>query len=276
MANSDDDLVLSRREGPVAVITFNNPERRNGWSPPMEDRYFALLDEADRDADVRAIVVTGAGTTFCPGLDAERLAATARSGSGVDFAARRPQSHPTSIRKPLIAAINGGCAGVGLMQALYCDIRFAADTARLSTAYARRGLPAEYGMSWVLPRLIGVEKALDLLLSGRVFDAHEALALGVVSRVVPADELLDAAVAYADDLARNCSPLAMAAIKRQVYGDLDRRYPDAAVHALGLMREFGREPDFVEGVTSFRERRPPQFPGLDPSRKFDTELGYAI
>jgi enoyl-CoA hydratase/carnithine racemase len=164
----------------------------------------------------------------------------------------------------MIAAINGACAGVGLMQALNCDVRFAARGAKFTTAYARRGLPAEYGSSWLLPRLIGVEHALDLLLSGRVFDADEAKALGLVSRVTEPADVLTEARAYATDLAANCSPRSMAAIRRQVYGDLSRRFDESMAHTLMLMADFSQAPDFTEGVASFAEKRPAAFPDLDP------------
>lgn len=269
----DDDLVLAEDHDGIRVLTLNNPARRNGWSHPMEHRYFALLDEADRDPTVRVVVVTGAGSTFCPGFDVQRLRETAEAGV-ISFSDRRPQTYPLSIRKPMLAAINGGCAGIGLGQALNCDIRFASATARFSTAFARRGLAAEYGMSWMLPRLIGVENALDLLLSGRVVDAEEAREIGLVSRVVEPDELLGAVMAYARSLSDNCSPRSMAAIRRQVYDDLSRRFDDSMVATLGIMREFARGTDFEEGSLAFAERRPPRFPPLGPDERLDSELGY--
>lgn len=270
---ADRDLVLAAVDAGVCTLTLDNPERRNAWSVAMEERYFALLDEADADPNVRAIVVTGAGTTFCPGLDTQRLSVTSQAGV-IDLSGRRPQTYPLGIRKPMVAAINGACAGIGLMQALHCDVRFAARGAKFTTAYARRGLPAEYGSSWLLPRLIGVENALDLLLSARVVEADEAKALGLVSRVVEPERVLPEAQAYARDLSEHCSPRSMAAIRRQVYGDLSRTFGESMVHTLALMQELAGNPDFAEGVASFVEKRPAAFPGLDPSFHVHGDRGY--
>jgi enoyl-CoA hydratase/carnithine racemase len=266
-------LVLRDVNDGVCTLTLHNPERRNAWSVEMEHEYFGLLDEADADPSVRVIVVTGSGTAFCPGLDTQRLAAASARGA-VDFAGRRPQTYPLRIRKPMLAAINGACAGIGLMQALNCDVRFAARGARFTTAYARRGLPAEYGSSWLLPRLIGPERALDLLLSGRVFEADEAKELGLVSRVCAPDVLLDEVRSYACDLAAHCSPRSMAAIRRQVYGDLSRGFSDSMVNTLALMQEFAGNPDFAEGVASFVEKRSPVFEGLDPTWRAPGDRDY--
>lgn len=258
-----EELVLCEVADGVCTLTLNNPERRNAWSRPMEDRYFALLDDAAMNPAVRAIVVTGAGRFFCPGMDAGKLAQ--RAGDGVlALAGRRPQHYALAVPKPMIAAINGACAGVGLVQALVCDVRFIARGARISTAYARRGLPAEYGSSWLLPRLIGVEPALDLLLSARTIDAEEAHRLGLASRVCEDDEVLAAAQAYAADLASACSPRSMAAIRRQVWGDLSRDYAAANAGWLGVMRQYNSvaNPDFAEGVASFVEKRRPAFQPL--------------
>jgi len=257
---SDDMVLWDLDDDGVLTLTLNRPERRNGWSPELEARYFARLDEAADNGDVRAIVVTGAGRTFCPGVDARRLESVA--GRPLDLTGRRPFHHPLGVPKPMIAAINGACAGVGLIQALLCDVRFAARGARFATSFARRGLPAERGVSWLLPRLVGVENALDLLLSGRTFDADEALRLRVVSRVTEPGQVLAAARDYARDLARNCSPRAMAVIRHQVHADLEGGFGAAFGRALAAMGRFAEHPDFAEGVASFVERRPPAFQPL--------------
>jgi enoyl-CoA hydratase/carnithine racemase len=267
------ELVLSSLSDAVLTIVLHNPERRNAWSLAMERRYFDLLEQADVDPAVRAIVLTGHGTSFCPGADVQQLS-TLRDPADLAFERRRPQMYPLRIRKPMIAAINGSCAGIGLVQALVCDVRFAARGARFSTSYARRGLPAEYGMSWLLPRLIGVENALDLLLSARTFEADEAQALGLVSRVCEPADVLARAHDYAVDLARNCSPRSLAMIRRQVHGDLSRRLDDSMLQTLALMRDALLSEDFREGVASFSERRPPQFPPLDRDLRVPGDLGY--
>lgn len=254
------DLVLADRDADgVLTLTLNRPDRRNGWSEELENAYYERLTAAAADERVRAVVVTGAGSTFCPGADITRLGGLGDEGARLPH---RPVDVPRRFPKPLIAAINGACAGVGLVQALFCHVRFAADTARFSTAFARRGLVAEYGIAWTLTRLVGSENALDLLLSARTFEAAEARELGLVSRVVPRDDVLAAARAYAGDLARNCSPRAMAVIAGQVFDDQDATFEESLKRSYGLVDGFIGSPDLREGVASFREKRPPNFPPL--------------
>ena len=261
-AEEADEEVLYEVADGVALLTLHRPERHNAWTFTMEARYFALLDVASADEDVRAIVVTGAGRSFCPGLDVQLLAEVAEAGT-ITTEGRRPQTFPLGVPKPLIAAVNGACAGIGLLQALMCDVRFVAAGAKLTTAFARRGLMAEHGITWLLARLIGPERALDLLLSGRTFTAEEAHAMGLVSRVLPAEEVLPAAMAYARELAASCSPLSMAVIKAQVQRDLEEPSLEAARRrALALMQRYVAHPDAREGVTSYVERRPPRFAPL--------------
>ncbi len=265
----DEDLVLTEVDADgVATFTLNRPERRNAWTAAMENRYFDVLAAADTDPAVRVGVLTGAGTSFCPGFDMGRLDEVA--GREVNIADRRPQYAPRLFRKPLIAAINGACAGLGLTQALMCDVRFAARGARFSTAFARRGLGAEYGTSWVLPRYVGVGAALDLLLSSRVFEADEAKELGLVNRVTEPAEVLATAREYARDLARNCSPAAMAVIRHQVLADLDASFEDACRRSYAVMEVLNSGADFREGVDSFVQKRPPAFrplaDDLDPEK----------
>jgi enoyl-CoA hydratase/carnithine racemase len=272
-ATPPDELVLASLSDGVLTLTLNNPARKNAWSLAMERRYFELLSEADVDASVRVIVLTGEGRYFCPGADVEQLA-TLQDPADLAIERRAPQTFSLRIRKPMIAAINGSCAGIGLVQALLCDVRFAARGARFSTSYARRGLPAEYGTSWLLPRMIGVENALDLLLSARTFEADEAKDLGLVSRVCEPADLLARAHAYAADIAQNCSPRSLAMIRRQVHGDLSRRLDDSMLQTVALMRDALGSEDFREGVASFTDRRPPQFPPLASDFRIPGDLGY--
>ena len=181
------DLCLYEVADGVAVVSFNRPERNNGMTGEMELRYLQLLGQAAADPAVRAIVVTGVGRAFCPGADLGR--------ERVPGEEPLPNTHipvtlAMSIDKPIVAAINGACAGVGVAHSLFCDVRFAAAGAKFTTAFARRGLIAEYGLAWILPRVAGRGTALDLLLSARVFSAEEALQMGLVQRVCPPDQLL--------------------------------------------------------------------------------------
>jgi enoyl-CoA hydratase/carnithine racemase len=252
----------------VALLTLNRPERLNAWTAEMERAYFDLLAGCGERENVRAIVVTGAGRGFCAGADMQELQSI--GDGGVDAAAadrdRRPQVFPLTIPKPIVAAINGPVAGIGLVQALMCDIRLAASDAKITTAFARRGLVAEHGISWILPRLIGPARALDLLMSGRVVLGEEAAAMGLVNRALPAESVLDEALAYARELATHSSPASMAAMKRQVYGDLERGLDESVADANRLMLGSFSQPDFAEGVASFVERREPRFAPLGGER----------
>ena len=258
------EVVTREIDDGVAVLTLNRPDRLNAWTGEMQVLYFDLLaDCAERD-DVRAIVVTGAGRGFCAGADMNNLEALSGGDDSVTTSAHddRPQTFPLTIGKPIVAAVNGACAGLGLVNALMCDIRFAAEGAKITTAFVRRGLVGEYGLAWLLPRLVGPAHALDLLLSGRVILAEEAAEMGLVNRAVPADRLMDETLAYTHDLAANCSPASMAVIKDQVYGDFERGLDEAYARALELMSESFERDDFREGVASFVEQREPRFAPL--------------
>jgi enoyl-CoA hydratase/carnithine racemase len=265
VTDADEAVVLYDVADGVCTLTFNRPERRNAWTPAMEQQYFASLDRAAVDEAVRAIVITGAGSSFCPGLDSQNLE-TAAGGVGLRLEGRRSQHYALTIPKPMVAAVNGPCAGIGLVQALVCDIRFMARSARLSTAYAKLGIPAEYGLSWLLPRLIGVERALDLLLTARRVDAEEAERIRLVSRVSEDATVLADAQEYAHALASGSSPRAMAAMRRQVWGDLSRNYTEANEVWLDIMLRLNRtdNPDFAEGVSAMVEKRAPHFAPLPP------------
>jgi enoyl-CoA hydratase/carnithine racemase len=256
-----DSPVVEARDGRVAVLTFNRPDRLNAWTDDMGERYAQLLVAADNDPDVRAIVVTGAGRGFCAGMDMASLAGSPERSPQERERTRRNRAAALEVRKPLVAA-NGPAAGLGLVQALFCDIRFAATDAKLTTSFARLGLPAEEGLSWVVPRLVGVSRALDLLLSARVILGDEAETIGLVDRAVPKEDVLAAAIDYAQTLARHCSPTAMATIKSQVRADASATLGDARERAFSLMLDAFEQPDQREGATAFTERRPPRFAPL--------------
>ena len=264
---SDDVVLYEVREPGIALITLNRPERLNAWTGELGDRYFSLLDQAAADEAVKVIVVTGAGKGFCAGADMTELQGLGK-GQGKGAAAAvgtRHQYDTVLVPKPVIAAINGAAAGMGLAQALMCDIRFAATGAKLTTSVGQRGLIAEWGLSWLLPRLVGTARALDLLYSGRVVLAEEAAAMGLVNGVVEPDQLMAHTLKYASNLARNVSPTSMAVMKRQVYNDWDKDLFTAHADSVQLMKESLRRPDFREGVASFLEKRAPRFGAIDPN-----------
>jgi enoyl-CoA hydratase/carnithine racemase len=255
----------------VLLLTFDRPERKNSWNTDIETQYFGHLEAASSDPDVRAIVVTGAGTTFCPGMDMSVL--DRASGGGPSYASligtRRPQTFALTVPKPVIAAVNGACAGVGYVQALMCDVRFAVPAAKLTPAMSRRGLIAEDALSWLLPRLVGLGRAADLLLSGRVITGAEAHRYGLVQELCEFGQIVDRAVDYATDLAVHCSPHAMALTKHQLHADLESSLEQARQRSLALLAVSRAHADYREGVASFVERRPPTFEGyaaglLDP------------
>ncbi len=260
-------------EDRIATITLHRPHRLNAWTGRMHTEYRWALDDAERREDVRVVVVTGAGRGFCAGADAGALdghverggydagtaADIATPGFGVSADFDHDFTFHFGLRKPVIAALNGPAAGVGLVLACYCDLRFAAAGVKLTTSHGKLHLPAEYGLSWVLPRLIGLGRALDLLLSSRVVLAEEALQLGLVNDVWPADELLERTYSYARTLAFHISPRSLAETKRQVYLDQHRGVGTSVAEAERLLREMMTEPPFREGVEALNEKRPPRF-----------------
>jgi enoyl-CoA hydratase/carnithine racemase len=246
----------------AVVITLSRPERRNMWTAQMESEFYDALDRAAADDAVRVIVVTGDGDSFVPGLDPSVLSEV--SSGGCYAVNRRPQTYATTIPKPIIGAINGACAGIGLAQALNFDYRFAVTGAKFSTAFAKRGLPAEDASAWMLVRLAGPAHAFDLLASGRVFLAEEAAELGVVQRLSQSGHVVADAVAFAHQLASTVSPVAMAMIKSQIWRDCEATMEAARVRAQYLLTVAKAQPDFVEGVSSLTEKRPPAFSPYSP------------
>ena len=260
-AHPDEEPVLCSVADGVALVTLNRPERLNAWTPEMEAALFAALDAVAVDPHARVVVLTGAGRGFCAGLDASRIAAR---GSGAEAAPTRtrPLSGLAAFPKPVVAAVNGPAVGLGLALALCCDTRIAADGARFAAMFTRLGLVGEFGAPWLLPRIVGWGAAGDLLLSGRTVDAAEALGLRLVERVVPGEDLLPAALAYAREIARNCSPLSVAATKCLMRDDQDRPFAMSEADSSARNRAPQMRAEFREGAAHRRERRPARFPGL--------------
>jgi enoyl-CoA hydratase/carnithine racemase len=250
---------MSERLDRVLLVTLNRPSRLNAWTDELEEQYFDVLTEADANPAVRAIVVTGAGRGFCAGADMENLKAA--SNGTLKVAPRtRPRDLPLKIQKPMIGAINGVAAGLGVVEALYFDVRFGSPNTRFTTAFVRRGLIAEYGISWLLPRAVGMSRATDLLLSGRMVDAEEALRIGLLDYLVKDADVVRAAIDYANELSEFCSPHSMATIKGQIHRSALSSYEDSVVDANKLMLQSFQQSDVVEGVASYLEKRSPEFP----------------
>jgi enoyl-CoA hydratase/carnithine racemase len=267
----DEAVIYEVTASGVAVLTLNRPDRLNTWGGDIATAFYAGLDRAEEDPDVRVIVLTGRGKAFCAGAQLGSMGSVAGAVAKTDegklasLVGDRQPYHLTTLCKPVVAAINGSCVGIGLTQALMCDVRFAAAGAKFAASFSRRGLIAEYGVSWILPRLTGWGVALDLLLSGRTFLADEAGELGLVKEVVAPEQLMKRAIEYAEDIAQNCSPASMAIIKRQTYGDAMREVVQASARAEALLHESLQRPDVIEGITSFLDKRAPSFPGLSAS-----------
>lgn len=257
--------VLSDVVGGVAVLTLHRPERRNAWTVSMQAEYFDALQQCADEPAVRVIVLTGAGGAFCPGADAAALTTYAETGRTNPLAAtiEQPEWFPTTVPKPIVAAIEGPCAGVGLAQALMCDLRVAAPDARFSTAFSRRGLPAMHGAEWLLERAAGASVAHDLLLTARTFSGLEAAQYGVVNETH--QNPLDRALEIARDMAENCSPTSMAQLKDRLWTSRDRTLSQAVCHADAVVEEFLASADFAEGISSFLQRRRPSFAGVSTS-----------
>jgi len=255
-----EEVVDYKIDDGIAIITLNRPAVLNAWTFDMGQQYLRRLDEAAVDPEVKVVIVTGAGRGFCAGADMGMLKKLISGEHPPPDGVRADYQTEPAVPKPVIAAINGPCVGLGLARALYCDLRFLTRGTSLSTAFARRGLPAEDALAWLVPRIVGWARGLDLLLSARTVTDEEALQLGLVNQVV--DDALEAAMAYARDMVTNCSPASLREIKRQIWGGANATLADANTRADELLMQAFSRPDLAESVSAFLEKRPPNFPPL--------------
>lgn len=270
--------ILYRVESGVAVVTLNRPDKLNAWRTEMDADVRAAMKAASDDPDVRVIVLTGAGRGFCAGADMsllQTIQSGAADGETADSAGPKYRAFDPSARedfrkqyswfpavpKPIIAGINGACAGLGLVLSLYADIRFAASSAKFTTAFAKRGLVAEHGISWLLPRLVGFANGADLLYSARTFDGEEAFRVGLVNRTFPDDSFEQDVMAYATMLAQEVSPRSLREMKREIWSAQFQSLGDAIEAANADMPGSFASEDFKEGVAHFVEKRAPRFTG---------------
>ena len=268
--------ILYEVTDPVATITLNRPDKLNALTGRTMAELRHAVADAEQRSDVVGIVITGAGRGFCAGLDMNTLQAISAGDSSAMGSGDVESSNPgdssmgseyqlgpftylLTVRKPVIAAVNGACAGLGFSLAIFSDMRFASEKAVFTTVFSHRGLVAEHGNSWMLPRLIGPGRALDVLWSGRKFDGAEALQLGIANRVTSPDTLVEEASEYIRTLAATCSPTSIMHMKQQVYRQLNQQLGEAMRETNRLQDESSRWPDLKEGVASFVERRPPKF-----------------
>lgn len=258
----------------VATITLNRPEKLNAWTQKMEEEIGAAIRGAAADDSVGVIVVTGAGKGFCAGADMSLLSAISQESSPraefltdvqmdgdvrADF--RRRHAWLFSVPKPIIAAINGPAVGFGLLMTLYCDFRFASEKARFSVIFSKRGLVAEYGLAWILPRIVGLGNAVELMYTSKMVDAEEALRMNLVSRIFPEENFAERVHASAVEMATSVSPRSLRIMKRQIYNGLFQTLGEAFDMSIEEMKaSFGTE-DFKEGVAHFLEKRPAAFTG---------------
>lgn len=266
----------------VGVIRLNRPGRGNSWTRRMNAEYRWLMSQLDADPLVRVIVVTGAGHQFCVGADTRALDHYRESDENYiesfkkdvmatpGYGVRPEYEHELiwhwGLQKPVIAAINGACAGIAVALAAYCDLRYAAEGVKLTTSTPRLGLPAEFGLSWIMPRIVGLTHTTDILLSGRVFLAEEARAMGFLNGVLPGHDFEAQVLAIAQKLADSTSPLAVKTAKRQLYADLMRHDAGAAIEdSRELMGELMKQPDFSEALQAMKDKRAPDFKPLVPT-----------
>ena len=275
--------ILVNTDKGVTTITLNRPDKLNAWTPTMGNEVKNAIEVAGQDKECRCIIVTGSGRGFCAGADMGGLKNRA-DGSGAkpievdmeikpykadkglgpdiidDFEGRFAYMY--NCPKPIIAMVNGACAGIGLIFTLYADLRFVNQDAKLTTAFASRGLIAEHGIAWMLPRLIGEANALDLLLTARIFKGDEAASMGLANKSLPTEELANYVNDYAENMAHKASPRSLAIMKRQIRASYSQTFIKSLEEANEQMLASFEEFDFKEGVNSFMEKRPPKFRGI--------------
>jgi enoyl-CoA hydratase/carnithine racemase len=265
--------ILVERDARVATLTLNRPERLNAYTVQMGVELFGALAELDADDGVRAVVVTGAGRGFCAGADLEAGGDTfARERAWHAARELEQKTRPWVMRTPVIAAINGPAVGIGATLPLQWDIRIASERAKLGFVFVRRGICPEAASTWILPRLLGAARASELLLTGRILSAEEALGFGLVSRVVPHDDLLPVALGIARDIAESTAPVSVALTKRLLWQQLRETDPDRGKANEDLCFEWlGKQADAREGVESFLEKRAPDWK-LEKTQALPPEL----
>lgn len=269
-------VLIKKHDGGVAVVTLNRPKSMNSWTPDMSSAYFETLDDLDADPEVRVIVLTGAGRAFCAGADMGGLNAESSGKKGVWESKKKPEkekappliTHASSLTKPVIAAINGPAAGIGLALACSCDFRFCASDAKLTSAFSKLGLIAEHGLSWALPHLVGTGNAMRMLMTSDVVTGEEARQMGLVQRCFDKEEVLEETIAYAQNLAATVPSTNLAIIKQQVL-----RHPlmdkDEAMHSSNRLMYFSTRynPDYQEGVKAFMSKKPAKWAPFDSNSK---------
>jgi enoyl-CoA hydratase/carnithine racemase len=266
--------IIYDKKDRVATVTMNRPAKLNAWTPKMSAEMRTAMLDAERDPSIGAIIVTGAGRAYCAGADMSGLSDVVAGTASVRPAAvpdewlsaqrtdyRTSYSWPMAFNTPVIGAINGACVGLGFTTCLYHDIRIASDNARMGLIFPQRGLAIEHGSSWMLPRIVGLARAMELALTGRLMDANEALEMGLVSRVVPQDKLMATAREIASAIANKCSPLGVAQAKKMIYQHLFTDLATAVRDDDASMEMMSHSEDFKEGVKAFLEKRPPKFTG---------------
>jgi len=268
--------VLYRVEKRVATVTLNRPEQHNAMNYDLAADLHSAMLQADGDEEVRVIVLTGAGNSFCVGADINSIKSAAGSGppdaknmaklywpldASVRHDYQATHNYFPMIGKPIVCMLNGATAGLGLIYACFCDMRFAAEDVALAAAFVRRGLAAEWGMAWILPRLMGHGNAADFMLSGRKIRAIEAREMGLLNRVVPREELAAVTYAYAQDIAQNCAPISLRLQKRQLWESYFQTLGESNMMFKEYTKIVLATEDVREAASSFIEKRPPNFKG---------------